>query len=80
MLVNCDVTVIFPIYGQFGAIQKLDSRCILKVSFYLTKTENRTKKLSNSSHAISLSKGTTFDKKCCFFAKEMLTSAKVRGS
>ena len=22
---NCDVIVIFPIYGQFGAIQKLDS-------------------------------------------------------
>ena len=22
---NCDVTIIFPIYGQFGAIRKLDS-------------------------------------------------------
>ena len=26
---NCDVIVIFPIYGQFGAIRKLDSRCIV---------------------------------------------------
>ena len=24
---NCDVIVIFPIFGQFGAIQKPDSRC-----------------------------------------------------
>ena len=27
MLANCDAIVIFPIYGQFGAICKLDSRC-----------------------------------------------------
>ena len=25
---NCDITIIFPIYGQVGAIQKLDSGCI----------------------------------------------------
>ena len=25
---NCDVIVIFPIYGQFGAIWKLDSGCL----------------------------------------------------
>ena len=47
---NCEVIVIFPIYGQFGAIRKLDSgRRVCKIfslikSFYLTKTENRTKK------------------------------------
>ena len=28
MLENCDVIVIFPIYGQFGAIWKPDSACI----------------------------------------------------
>ena len=47
---NCDATVIFPIYGQFEAFQKPDSRHIvcnknlfsLIVTFYLTKTENRT--------------------------------------
>ena len=50
MLTNCDVIVIFPIYGQFGAIWKPDSGHIvckayifIKVTFYLT-TENRTKK------------------------------------
>ena len=29
MLANCDVIVIFFIYGQFGAIQKPDSGCIV---------------------------------------------------
>ena len=26
---KCDITVIFPIYGQFGAMQKPDSGCIV---------------------------------------------------
>ena len=55
---NCEVIVIFPIYGQFGAIRKPDSGGILCktyisliVSFYLTKAENRTKKsLTQLSH------------------------------
>ena len=29
MSAHCDVMVIFPIYGQFGAIWKLDSGCIV---------------------------------------------------
>ena len=29
MPVRCGVIVIFLIYGQFGAIQKLDSSCIV---------------------------------------------------
>ena len=48
---NCDVIAIFPMYGQFGAIQKPDSGRItvklmfsLTITFYLTKTENSTKK------------------------------------
>ena len=44
---NCDVIVIFAIYGQFGAIRKPDTAKLmfsLKVTFYLTKTENRTNK------------------------------------
>ena len=48
---NSNVIAIFLIYGQFGAIQKLDSGRIvcktyifIKVNFYLMKTENRTKK------------------------------------
>ena len=46
----CDVIVVFPIYGQFEAFQKPDSRCTVcktytfKETFYLTKTENKTKK------------------------------------
>ena len=50
MSANCDVIVIFPIYGQFGAIRKPNSRRMvcktfsLIVIFCLTKTENRTKK------------------------------------
>ena len=48
---NCEVSVIFPIYGQFGTIRKLDSGLIICktyisqiVTFFLTKTEKRTKK------------------------------------
>ena len=51
MLANCGVIVIFPIYSQFGAIQKPDSGCIvckiyilIKDNFYRTKSENSTKK------------------------------------
>ena len=29
MLANCDVTVIFPIYGQSGATWKPDSGCMV---------------------------------------------------
>ena len=55
---DCDVIVIFVIYGQVGAIQKPDSGRIacktcfsLIVTFYRTKTSNRTKKsLTQLSH------------------------------
>ena len=47
---NCDVIAIFPFCGQFGAIWKPDSGCIvcktyilINSNLYLTKTENRTK-------------------------------------
>ena len=29
MTETCDVIIMFPIYGQFGAIRKPDSRCIV---------------------------------------------------
>ena len=29
MSTNCNAIVIFPIYGQFGAIQKSDSGCMV---------------------------------------------------
>ena len=51
MSVICDAIVILPTFGQFRAIRMPDSRCIvckiyifIKSNFYLTKTENRTKK------------------------------------
>ena len=58
MSANCDVIAIFPIYGQLGVIWKPDSEHIvcktyipLKVTFYLTKTGNRTNKsLTQLSH------------------------------
>ena len=51
----------------------------LIITFYLTKTENRTKKLKRNSHTIALSKGTIFVKKTLIFYKKILTSAKLRG-
>ena len=29
IMANCEVIVIFPIYGQFGAIRKPDAGCIV---------------------------------------------------
>ena len=50
ILANCEVIVIFPNYGQLGAIQKpysgrivCKTNIFLTVTFYLTKTENSTK-------------------------------------
>ena len=82
---NCDVIVIFLIYGRFGAFRKPDSgRIVVKltfsfiVTFYLTKAENKAKKFLTSSHTIALSKGTIFAKNANFLQKEILTSAKLK--
>ena len=49
ILVNCDVIVNFPIYGQFGAIRKpVNVVFSLIVTFSLTKTESRTKRICNT--------------------------------
>ena len=37
-LVNCDVIVIFPFYGQFGAIRKSDSERIVCKTYILIKS------------------------------------------
>ena len=34
MSVSCDVIAILPIYGQFGAIQKTDSGCIVCKTYF----------------------------------------------
>ena len=52
---------------------------LLKVTFYLTKTDNRTNKISSSSNTIALSKGTIFAKNDDFLQRKMLISAKLRG-
>ena len=64
---NFDVIVIFPIYGQSGAIRKLDSgywsvilTFSLTVTFFLQKLKTELK----HSNAIALSKRTIFAKKC----------------
>ena len=51
---NCDVIVIFRIFGQFGKVRRPESAkfmFLLIVTFRLTKTGNRTKKsLKQLSH------------------------------
>ena len=37
-LENCDVMVIFPLYGQFGSIRKLDPVRIVCKTYIFTKT------------------------------------------
>ena len=50
ILANYDVIVTFPIGGQFGAIQELETACKVKYAFsivlifYLARTKTRTKK------------------------------------
>ena len=41
MSVNCDVMVIFPIYGQFGAIRKLNSGLIVSINSNLFCYKNK---------------------------------------
>ena len=38
MSANCDVIIIFPIYDQFGAIQKPDSRRMVCKTYIFIKT------------------------------------------
>ena len=75
---NSGVIVIFPIYGQWGAIQMLDSGCIICKTYIIinsnllfTKTEKRTKKSQLSSQTVSLNKGSILSKKCRSFAKNV---------
>ena len=78
MSANCDVIVIFSNYGQFGAIQKPDSRHTLCKTYIFIKSNilsyknwNQNYKISNTA-LIGLSKGTAF-------AKKLLRWAKLRG-
>ena len=35
MSANCDIIVIFPTYGQFGANRKTDSKCMVCKTYIL---------------------------------------------
>ena len=81
---NCDVIVIFPIDGQFGAIRTPDSEHIVcKTYIFISsnlilkklKTKNLTEK--HSSYDIALNKGTMIAKNDDY--EKILTSAKLRG-
>ena len=79
MLENCDVIIIFSIYGQFGAIVKPDSRGIvcktyifINTNLLSDKTENRPKKyLTQLSHYC-------FEERY-YFGEKMLATAKLKG-
>ena len=84
---NCDVVVILPIYGQFGAILKPDSgRIVCKTYIFINsnflsyKNWKQNNKISqkHSSHTIALRY--YFCPKMVIFCKKMLTSAKLRRS
>ena len=83
---DCEVIVIFPIYCQFGAIRKPDSRHMsvklkfsLIVTFSLTKTENRTKKSLRQLSHYCFEYKCYFCQKCLVFAKKNADIAKLRG-
>ena len=87
LLSNCDVIVIFSIYGQFGAIRKSNSRrmvcntyIFINTNVLSYKTEKRIKYSQHSLHTITLSKDTIFTKICLFFTKKIVTPTKLRGS
>ena len=59
MSANCDVIVIFPIYGQFGVIWKMDSRRIVSETYIfinsnLLSYKNRKQNYKTSNTALAL--------------------------
>ena len=82
---NYDLIAIFLIYGQFGAIRKPDSERIvyklifpLTVTFYLTKTENRTKMSLTQFSNYWFEQKFYFGQKNAVFLQKKLTSAELR--
>ena len=51
MSANCDVIVIFPIYGEFGAIRKPDSGRIICKTYIFIILQNQCKKKSYKKNA-----------------------------
>ena len=87
MSANCDVVVIFSIYGQLeqSGSHIPDTNFVkltfpLIVTFCVTEIENRTKKSLTQLSQYWLSKGILYWQKNVDFLQKMLTSAKLRGS
>ena len=86
MSANWDIIVIFLIYGQFGAIWKSDSGCIV-CKFYIFINSNllsyknwkQNWKISNTALTLFLWVKVPFLQKMLSFYKSILPSAKLRG-
>ena len=83
---NCDVIVSFQIFGQFGAVPRPDSGHRVSKSYVFSnsnlmsiKTENRTKKNSNTALTLFFEERYFFGQKTLIFCKKLLTLANLRG-
>ena len=84
---SCDVVVIFPVFGQCGAIRKPDSGCtVCKTYIFINsnllsyKNWKQSCKVSNTALTLFLWVKLIFMPKKYFFLQKILTSAKLRGS
>ena len=83
---NCDVIVIFPIYGQFGAIWRPDSGPIVCKTYIFMNSglisyknsKNPLKTLYHSFHTIALSNGIVLAKKRWFFLQKYANISKIK--
>ena len=76
---NCDIIVFFLIYGQLAAKWISDAWLfLLTITFYLTKTENRTKK-SNTALILLLWVTVLFLPKNANFLPKNADTSKIKG-
>lgn len=81
MSVNYGVIINFPVYTQYGAIQKPDFEFKVHNSNFLINKNISSNNLTHSSHTKFLKKKlfvTFLPKTLTFFAKNMLTSAELK--
>ena len=79
---NCHFSDLWPIWSNPEAGFRTDSKKLifsLNLTFYLTKAENRTKKLKTQLSHYCFEERYYFCQKMLIFCKKMLTSAKLRG-
>ena len=82
---NCNVIIIFSMYGQFGAIWKSDSRCIVCKSYIFSninllswKPENRTKKTFKTTLTLLLWVKVPFLSKMLIFLQKKADLSKIK--